>query len=248
MIIKQTYLTNNECYQRGEHLTVKGLMLHSVGCGFSSAEGFVKSWNKPNFYACVHGFIDSNTGEVYQTLPWNMRGWHAGGSANNTHIGVEMCESEYLNYIPNTAEFSIDIQHIPKARNQLMIAYDSAVKLFADLCLTFGLDPLADGVIISHNEGGKRGVASNHVDPEHVWRGLGLPYTMDGFRKDVKKTMDGIKFVDVPKDAYYYDAVKWGVENNIIKGVDDTHFNPAGQITRADAITILYRFSQYLHK
>jgi N-acetylmuramoyl-L-alanine amidase len=25
-------------------------------------------------------------------LPWNHRGWHAGGDANNTHIGFEICE------------------------------------------------------------------------------------------------------------------------------------------------------------
>ena len=29
---------------------------------------------------------------TYQTLPWDHRGWHAGGSANNTHIGFEICE------------------------------------------------------------------------------------------------------------------------------------------------------------
>lgn len=29
--------------------------------------------------------------------------------------------------------------------------------------------------------------STNHGDPEHLWKGLGLPYTMDGFeRKAVK--------------------------------------------------------------
>ena len=32
------------------------------------------------------------------------------------------------------------------------------------LCQTFHLNPLADGVIISHKEGHSRGVASNHGD------------------------------------------------------------------------------------
>ena len=53
------------------------------------------------------------------------------------------------------------------------------------LCKKFGLDPLADGVVISHREGHARGIATNHGDPEHLWKGLGLPYTMDGFRKAV---------------------------------------------------------------
>jgi hypothetical protein len=63
------------------------------------------------------------------------------------------------------------------------------VELFAELCKEFKLDPLKDGVIISHSEGHKRGIASNHGDPEHLWKGLNLPYTMDRFRQDVKAAM-----------------------------------------------------------
>ena len=59
------------------------------------------------------------------------------------------------------------------------------------LCGKFGLDPLADGVIVSHAEGHKRGIASNHGDSEHLWRQLGLPYSMDGFRRDVKAALGG---------------------------------------------------------
>ena len=44
-------------------------------------------------------------------------------------------------------------------------------------------------MIYSHNEGGKIGIAAGHVDPEHLWRGLGMPYTMDGFRRDVYNKM-----------------------------------------------------------
>jgi len=50
---------------------------------------------------------------------------------------------------------------------------------------------MADGVIISHKEGHQRGVASNHGDPEHLWNGLGMGYTMDTFRKAVKAAMGG---------------------------------------------------------
>ena len=67
--------------------------------------------------------------------------------------------------------------------------YDTAVQLFAHLCKQYNLDPLADGVILSHKEGHKRGIASNHSDPEHLWNQLGMGYTMDTFRKAVKATM-----------------------------------------------------------
>lgn len=69
--------------------------------------------------------------------------------------------------------------------------YETAVELFAMLCKEYGLNPAADGVIISHADGYKRGIASNHGDPEHLWNGLGMGYTMDGFRQDVKKAMNG---------------------------------------------------------
>lgn len=68
-------------------------MLHSVGCPQPSAAVFVKNWNRADYdQACVHGFIDANTGDIHQTLPWNRRGWYCGAGANNTHIGIEMCE------------------------------------------------------------------------------------------------------------------------------------------------------------
>lgn len=72
-----------------------------------------------------------------------------------------------------------------------MRTYQAAVELFAMLCKKFELDPMGDGVILSHAEGHKRGIASNHGDPEHLWRGLGMAYTMNGFRRDVKKAMTG---------------------------------------------------------
>ena len=59
------------------------------------------------------------------------------------------------------------------------------------LCKQYGLNPAADGVIVSYREGHGRGIASNHGDPEHLWNGLGMGYTMDGFRRAVKAAMDG---------------------------------------------------------
>lgn len=188
MKIIESILTKNPCYTAGRTITVKGLMLHSVGCNQPSASAFVKSWNPPanGREVCVHGFIDANTGDVYKTLPWNHRGWHGGGSSNNTHIGIEMCEPACIKY---TGGSTFTCSDTATARTAVKRTYDSAVELFAMLCKEFGLDPLADGVIISHKEGHARGIASNHGDPEHLWTQLGMGYTMDGFRKAVKTAM-----------------------------------------------------------
>ena len=48
-------------------------------------------------------------------------------------------------------------------------------------------------------------------------------------------------FVDVPADAYYYDAVLWAAKNGITDGIDDTHFAPDATCTRAQAVTFLWR-------
>ena len=195
MKLVEKIMTKNPCYTAGRTITVRGLMLHSVGCSQPSALAFIKNWNSPSFgRACVHGFIDGNDGTVYQTLPWNHRGWHCGssinGSANNTHIGVEMCEPACIQYKPNSAEFTCT--DIATARAVAERTYQSAVELFAMLCQKFNLDPLADGVIISHKEGHIRGIASNHGDPEHLWSQLGMGYTMDTFREAVKEKMTGV--------------------------------------------------------
>lgn len=185
MKIVQNYLTSNPCYQYKQYINVKGLMLHSVGCPQPSGKVWCNVYAN-NSGACVHAFIDANDGTVYQTLPWNMRGWHGGGSSNDTHIGVEMAESNYINY---TSGDKFTCSNLDAARNHAKIAYNSAVELFAYLCGKYNLDPLTQ--IVSHSEGYKKGIATNHSDPEHYWKGLGLYYTMNSFRNAVKSKMGG---------------------------------------------------------
>ena len=49
------------------------------------------------------------------------------------------------------------------------------------------------------------------------------------------------KFVDIPEDSYYEDAVNWAVEEGITNGTDETHFSPDALCTRAQAVTFLWR-------
>ena len=48
-------------------------------------------------------------------------------------------------------------------------------------------------------------------------------------------------FTDVSKDAYYYEAVLWAIENGITTGVSDTQFAPMEPCTRGQVITFLWR-------
>lgn len=203
MKIIESILTENSCYKIGEKMKVKGLMLHSIGCPQPRAEVFAKGWNNPTKEVAVHGFIDGNTGDVWQFLPWDICGWHAGGAANKTHIGVEMGEPDCIRYKFNSATFTVSAADKPAAIEVVKRTYASAVELFAELCRQFDLDPMEDGVIIGHAEGHTRGIASNHADPEHIWRQLGLNYTMDTFRKDVAVLLGKSAETDKSWDCEY---------------------------------------------
>ncbi len=191
-------LTANDCYKAGRTITPKGVMVHSTGANNPLVARYVQpsnndpnrdslqatiggnrnnnDWNNPGLDVCTHAFIgklaDGGVGTV-QTLPWNYLGWHAGygkkGSANNTHIAFEICEDGLT-----------DPNYFGKV-------YQEAVELTAMLCKTYNLNPLADGVVICHSEGYKRGVASNHGDVMHWFPKFDK--SMDTFRSDVAKAM-----------------------------------------------------------
>jgi hypothetical protein len=161
-------------------------MVHSTGANNPSVARYVpgddvigrnqygNDWDRPGLEKCAHAFVgkfaDGGVGTV-QTLPWNRRGWHAGGDANNTHISFEICEDG----LEDASYFEA--------------VYQEAVELTAMLCREYNLDPLAEGVVICHQEGYHRGIASNHGDVLHWFPKFGK--TMDDFRADVARWMEG---------------------------------------------------------
>ena len=250
MELMKSYVTKNECYQVARKIDVKGLMLHSVGVPQPSAKVFATSvYNQymPNGYeVCVHAFLQSD-GKVYQTLPWNYEGWHPGagdkGSANKKHIGVEMCEPDTIQY---TGGASFKVLDAANAKAYVRGCYETAVELFAYLCDLYDLDPLKDGVIVSHAEGYKRGIASGHADPEHLWKGLGMGYTMDGFRKAVKAKMGGTATEPAKPaaPAYTSTATNYTAQVNAQSGLNvrkgpGTNYPVIGQIKDKKRYTIV---------
>jgi len=107
-----------------------------------------------------------------------------------------MCEPACIKYISGSTFECYDKE---EAILSVKRTWNSAVKLCAYLCKFYDLDPLADGVLISHKEGHYRGIASGHEDPSHLWEQLGMTnYTMDTFRSTVKKAMCSIE-IESPK-------------------------------------------------
>ena len=205
MDIIEAFATANKCYQIGTPLKSRGIMLHSIGCPQPNAAVLARYYNQyqPGGQSvCVHGFIQRD-GTYYQTLPYTMRAWHCGGAANATHIGIEMTEPASIAYTGGASWRDLD----PAATEaHVRGTYAAAVELFAQLCEQYALDPLADGVIISHAEGAARGIASAHADPTHLWRAFGL--TMDGFRADVAIAMAAKNTdTDEEDDMVRYDSI-----------------------------------------
>lgn len=198
MQIEQRYACKSDCYNTNKKIEVKGLMLHSVGCNQPRASIFLSQWNKPGVDVCAHAVIDGLTdGLVIQTLPWEHRGWHGGGTSNNTHIGVEMAEPDCIEY---TKGATFKIKDKKRAIEIAQRTYNTAVELFAYLSYKYALDPLKKGVIVSHSEGYKLGIASGHADPEHLWKQLGMSLTMQQFREDVNKRLYSIYYKNEKKE------------------------------------------------
>lgn len=54
-------------------------------------------------------------------------------------------------------------------------------------------------------------------------------------------------FVDVKATTYYAKAVTWAAQNSIVAGMDATHFNPTGNVTREQVAAFLYRYAASIH-
>ena len=203
--IVKAFAAANKCYQIGTPLKPRGIMLHSIGCPQPNAAVMARYYNQyqPGGQSvCVHGFIQRD-GTYYQTLPYTMRAWHCGGAANATHIGIEMTEPASIAYTGGASWRDLD----PAAtETHVRGTYSAAVELFAQLCTQFALNPLEDGVIISHAEGAARGIASAHADPTHLWRAFGL--TMDGFRADVATAMAAKNTDEEDDDMVRYNKIE----------------------------------------
>ena len=180
MKIIESFVTRNPQYTRPTRIFVQKLVLHSVGCPQPDASVFVRQWQTAQYFA--HAVLQAD-GTVYQVMPWDYRVFHV-GSANAYSVGVEMTEPDCIKY---TGGATFTCSNLARAREQATGTYRTAVELFAYLCGELGLDPY--GAIISHAEAGRMGIGTTHADPEHLWRQLGLEYTMDGFRRDVYDAM-----------------------------------------------------------
>lgn len=225
MDIHNQLLTENDCYKEGRYIKPSGIMVHSTGANNPKLSRYLPGddligynvngnhWNQGGLDVCVHAFIGKDLNgniQIYETLPWTMRGWHCGGSGNSTHISFEICEDG----LTDSSYFDS--------------AYDAAVFLSAFLCRKFNIPAEK---VICHSEGAALGIASSHADVMHWFPKFGK--TMDTFRDAVKAeitsqsnalteeddNMVRYKFLsDIPNDYGFRDIINTLMNAGILKG------------------------------
>ena len=199
MNLRTLIFTNNDCYKVGKMFTPRGILVHSTGANNPNLKRYVgpddgllgkntynNHWNQPmDRQVCVHAFIgklENGSIATYQTLPWNMRGWHSAsgpkGNGNDTLIGFEIAEDGLTN------------------ATYFRSVFNEAVELCVYLCAMFGFDPMRDGTLIGHYEAYQRGIASNHADPQHWMKKFGE--SMDSFRVAVMRGLASVPSLPGP--------------------------------------------------
>ncbi len=202
----QSYIKNAQIadsrYRDFQNRGPLGAVLHSIGTPQPSGKVIGDYFDSPSVEASVHMVLEPG-GLCYRLAPNNYRMWHVGGSANNTHLGIEMTEPREISYDPSKG-YRVTILDEDAVRAHVKATYHRAVELFAQLCREYGWDPLQDGVILSHKECYARGLGSNHGDPEHLWDALKTGYTMDTFRSDVSARLKKEEEEEEESEMRYY--------------------------------------------
>jgi hypothetical protein len=209
MNLHQCFLTQNNCYKAGRTIVPKGIMVHSTGANNPNLRRYVapddgllgpalsNNWNTAmpgGLEVCVHAFIGKladGSIATYQTLPWNMQGWHAGGAANDSYIGFEICEDDLTD------------------ASYLSAVYQEAVDLCVYLYKLYGL---TEQNIICHSEGFKLGIASNHADVMHWFPRHGK--SMDTFRTAVKAALIEQEDEKMTQDTFNKLMSTWQEQND----------------------------------
>ena len=187
-------------------ITVKGVLIHSTGANNPTLKRYCQPDNDAtnrkellkiigiNAYNNDYNHIRSDVGVSFwigkladgsiatiQAGPDNIKQWGCGGSLNNTHIQVEICEDNLKN------------------KEYFNLIYNELIDLCVYLCEKYNIDPLAYftynkkkvSTIIDHAGSYKLGMGSNHSDIGHWFsRYLGDNY-LEKIKNDINSKMKG---------------------------------------------------------
>lgn len=172
----------------------KYLTIHSTGNPLSTAKNEADNVTKNNLDKKVsfHFVVDAIS--IYQTLPTNEMGWHAGdgmGNGNRESIGIEICESgDRLNALKNA-----------------IILVQNLLKEFGDL------------EIVQHNYWSGKNCPRILRDPAFVKNGLNWDWFLAQVHDKKEKEVEEViykTFRDIP--VYAAPTIKKLMDKKVIVG------------------------------
>lgn len=217
-------------------------------CKILGENVYKNSWNRSGVDACVHAFIGQVADGSYavcETLRPTMPCWGGGFGKKGSYDGRIIRDGKRVAGGVLHVNFEM-IEDAKGDKAHCKALFDLAVEYCVALCLEYPTIQVDN--IVSHKEAGAAGYASGHGDPESYWKKCGMDYTMDKFRAAVRLGVEQaqhgrLPFADVPKNAWYRDAVEWAYRSGVTAGTDETHFNPNKAITRAEVVQMLYKMN-----
>lgn len=171
----------------GMPLNPIGVVIHETATPNATAEAEYRYFSSGYRGASAHYFVDYQS--IIRTIPENEIAWHAGKTANQKFLSIEMC------HFNDEARFKE--------------TWNRTVWLVADMCRRYGWNP--DNAIRSHAWVSRTWRETDHLDPENYFAAHGR--SMEQFIADVKNLLKGADNVSVPawKAQVVNDALKAGL-------------------------------------
>ncbi|MBE6023807.1 MAG: N-acetylmuramoyl-L-alanine amidase [Cellulosilyticum sp.] len=190
MNIEKALLTPNRYSRPGQKLTkMKKIVVHWVGNATSTAKAnrnYFESLKDKKIYASAH-YIIGLQGEIIQCIPENEIAYHA-TTANPYSIGIENCHPDW------SGKFNEK-------------TYKSLIKLCADICKRYNLNPEQD--IIRHYDVSGKVCPKYYVENEAAWNVL---------KSDVKKQLESLE--QEIKDKELKEAVQGIIQFGVILDIN----------------------------
>jgi len=263
--------TNSSCYKGTTTGKPVGILFHDTGAGNPNIKRYVQpsnddpnkaellkkigkneynnSWNQVAVDAGLNAWIGKladGSIATCQSMPWNYRPWGCGSGVHGSCNG-----SKNVKNSPFWIQFEICDDGY-KSKDYFDKVYKEAVEFAAYLCKMFGFDPLGSvqyngvvvPVILCHKDAYNLGLGSNHGDVLTWWNKYGK--TMQDTRNDVAALLKEQEKPQPPQKTETQIAEEWAVENGLIKGYPNGDFGWSDNMTRAQFVTLLYRYNKMI--
>lgn len=149
-----------------------------------------------------------------------------------------------VQYYKSAGRFWMRKDAKPKPGDQIFFGSDTNVR-------HTGLVESVSGTTVTTIEGNSGNAVRRRIyatDNDQIY-GYGRPkYDGDKAPDETDSPETGFPFTDIPQNAYYRKAVKWAYASGLTAGTSKTEFSPDREITRAEAVTMLYRLYKFMEK